>query len=606
MTEVDYQQWVGNIECVAGAVRKLEPLSEDLQIPDPAEKPWHGALFQHLLPQISREDPVIVVAIAGGTNTGKSTMFNQLCGADVSRTERFATKTKHPVCVLPQGHFSPGEIQRLFPDFEVRKWESVEDAAQPAEEDRLFVTVDPGGRQSPRLVLIDTPDIDGALPENWRRANHVRNAADVLVCALTEQKYNDDAVVRFFRGAAGAEKTLIVVFNFVEWPEDEQVCRGWLASFQEMTGVQPHYVYATPRDRQAAAEFRLPFFPLTPDAHDLRRDLGELKFTEIKMRSCRGSLRQILESDDGLPRFLRQVRERATEFAEARDVLVQDVCVRDIELPRVPSHIIWKPVWEWLKPRRTTFDIWVHGFYNRVGRVVTAPFRTGDRELEERFREAEWQSYSRAVQSMLDKLRLLRRSGNDIIKDAATQVLQGAELDALFRRLKDAYEGLPLVSDDFRRHVAETLEDYARHNPKVLKWVTGGLLAGAVVRPALTIGLACIPGSEVVAFSATEAASQAAQHTVATVGVDVAAAITANIGAEAAGQWSLTELLRGLFRGYYRLRAERLLDLVHEGTTKPVIERLDLLANVTESEHLRRAELAVEELRGEMLARSGA
>jgi hypothetical protein len=162
------------------------------------------------------------------------------------------------------------------------------------------------------------------------------------------------------------------------------------------------------------------------------------------------------------------------------------------------------------------------------------------------------------------------------------------------------------VSEDFRRHVAETLEDYAGHNPKALKWVTGGLLAGAVIRPALTIGLACIPGSEMVAFSATEAASQAAQHTVTTVGVDVAAAITANIGAEAAGQWSLTELLRGLFRGYYRLRAERLLELVHEGTTKPVIERLDLLANVAESEHLRRAELAVEQLRGEMLSRSGA
>ena len=605
MTEVDYQQWVGNISCMAEAVGQLAPLSDDLQVSNPRGTEWYGALFHHLLPQINRDDPVIVVAIAGGTNTGKSTIFNQLCGADVSRTERFATKTKHPVCVLPRGHFSLEEVQRLFPDFEARPWESVEDAARVAEEDLLFVTTDPGGHQSPRLVLIDTPDIDGALRDNWRRADHVRNAADVLVCALTEQKYNDDAVVRFFRRAAGAEKTLIVVFNFVEWPEDEEVCRGWLDSFREMTGVQPHYVYATPRDRQAATDLTLPFHPMTPGADDLRRDLGELKFAEIKMRSCRGSLRSILDPERGLPRFLRDVRSRATEFAEARDVMIQDVCVRDIELPRVPSHIIWKPVWEWLKPRRTTFDIWVHGFYNGLGRVVTTPFRASNKELEDRFRESEWQSYSRAVQAMLDKLRLLRRSGNEIIKDAASQVLQGAELEELFRRLKEAYDSLPLMSDDFRGHVDQTLEDYARHNPKALRMITGSLLAGAVIRPALTIGLACIPGSELAAYSATEAVSQAAQHTVTTVGVDVAAAITANVGAEAAGQWSLTELLRGLFRGYYRLRAERLLDLVHQGTTKPVIERLDLLANVKQSEYLRTAESAARDLHSEIMSAGG-
>ena len=32
----------------------------------------------------------------------------------------------------------------------------------------------------PRLVLLDTPDIDGTLRENWHRAELVRNAADVI------------------------------------------------------------------------------------------------------------------------------------------------------------------------------------------------------------------------------------------------------------------------------------------------------------------------------------------------------------------------------------------------------------------------------------------
>jgi hypothetical protein len=608
MAEGEYTHWVKNIACLAEAVRSLEPLSEGLHVPQPRQAEWYGALFQHLLPQVSRAEPIIVVAVAGGTNTGKSTIFNQLAGAHVSRTERFATKTKHPVCVLPGGTFDLQETQRLFPDFQARPWESEEDAARECETDLLFVIKDLHGHQSPRLVLIDTPDIDGALAENWRRADHVRNAADVLVCALTEQKYNDDAVVRFFRHAGDADKTLIVVFNFVEWPEDREISLGWLDTFRQMTGVQPHYVYAAPRDRKAAEELRLPFYPLTPDAGDLRRDLSELKFTEIKMRSCRGSLRTILDDERGLPQYLRQVRARATEFAEARDILVQDVCVRNVELPRVPSHIIWEPVWEWLKPRRTTFDIWIHGFYHQVGRLATAPFRASASELEDRFRSAEWESYSRAIQGMLDKLRLLRKSGNEIIKAAAIDVLRGAELEELFDRLKLAYDELPLVGDDFRQHVDDTLEEYAEHNPRILKMVTAGLLAGAIIRPALTIGLACIPGAELVALPAQgaaaqvagEAAAQAAQHTIANVGVDVTAAIAANVGAEAAGQWSLTELLRGIFKGFYRLRAEKLLNLVHRETTKPVIDRLDLLANVMDGPSLAQAERAADDLRGEL------
>ncbi|MCO6459455.1 MAG: GTPase domain-containing protein [Pirellulaceae bacterium] len=605
MAEGDYQHWVENITLLADAVRELEPLCEDLQVAPPGEQPWHGALFQHLLPQVAREHPVIIVAVAGGTNTGKSTIFNQLAVAEVSRTERFATKTKHPVCVVPRDQFEPHEVQQLFPRFEVRPWQTDEDATREAAEDLLFLTEDRHGHQSARLVLIDTPDIDGALPENWRRAELVRSAADVLVCALTEQKYNDDAVVRFFRHAGDADKTLIVVFNFVDWPDDRELCLGWLATFRQMTGAQPHYVYAAPRDREAAAGLRLPFYSLEPTATDLRRDLSDLKFTEIKMRSCRGSLRAILDDEQGLPRFLRDVGTQADRFAAARDILVRDVCVRKIELPRVPGHIIWQPVWQWLKPHRTTFDIWVHGFYNQVGKVVTAPFRASESELEDRFRAAEWESYHRAVQEMVDKLRLLRKCGNEIIQAAAAQVLRGSELEELFHSLKRAYDELPLVSRDFREHVDGTLEEFSRNNPRALKLVTGSLLAGAVVRPALTVSLACIPGAEIVAASAqtaaTQAAAHAATHTIATVGIDVAAALGTNIGAEAAGQWSLTELLRGIFRDFYQLRAERLIALVHNEMTGPVLDRLDLLANVASSPRLRAAERAAGELRGEMI-----
>jgi hypothetical protein len=43
---------------------------------------------------------------------------------------------------------------------------------------------------------------DGTLRENWHRAELVRNACDVIVAVLTQQKYNDAAVRDFFAAAA--------------------------------------------------------------------------------------------------------------------------------------------------------------------------------------------------------------------------------------------------------------------------------------------------------------------------------------------------------------------------------------------------------------------
>ena len=63
-----------------------------------------------------------------------------------------------------------------------------------AGDDLLVWREDPTGRQPERLILLDTPDIDGTLRENWHRAELVRNAADVLIAVLTQQKYNDAAV----------------------------------------------------------------------------------------------------------------------------------------------------------------------------------------------------------------------------------------------------------------------------------------------------------------------------------------------------------------------------------------------------------------------------
>ena len=70
------------------------------------------------LPQVT-EAPYLVVAVAGGTNIGKSTMFNHLVGFPASRVHPDATQTRHPVCLLPRGFSRRHDLERVFPAFEL-------------------------------------------------------------------------------------------------------------------------------------------------------------------------------------------------------------------------------------------------------------------------------------------------------------------------------------------------------------------------------------------------------------------------------------------------------------------------------------------------------
>jgi ribosome biogenesis GTPase A len=138
-------------------------LSADIQAAN-----WHRSLFQHIKPRVEGR-PYLLVAVVGGTNTGKSTIFNQLAGASVSRVCDTACGTKQPVCIVPRDFFKNNQNnqpQQVFPGFKTRQWESNDDALAESSENLLFLREDDVGRQPPNLLLLDTPDIDGWLEEH--------------------------------------------------------------------------------------------------------------------------------------------------------------------------------------------------------------------------------------------------------------------------------------------------------------------------------------------------------------------------------------------------------------------------------------------------------
>jgi len=252
-----YHDCAERVERLAVAVTELERAAEALQLEPLAGREWFELLRRKLVPQL-RDDAFLVVAVVGGTNIGKSVLFNHLAGGVVSAASPLASGTRHPVCLVPPGFAERHNLAEIFSGFLLRDWTSIEEPLQDCREHLLFCRTSDATPEN--LLILDTPDIDSDAQVNWQRADAVRHCADVLLAVLTQQKYNDAAVKQFFRQAAAEEKVVIVVFNQCQLPADEAYWPLWLETFCTETGIDPDLVYLAPNDRTAAEENRLPFF----------------------------------------------------------------------------------------------------------------------------------------------------------------------------------------------------------------------------------------------------------------------------------------------------------------------------------------------------------
>ena len=244
----DYRTWTANLQRFDLALGALGRGAEWLGVARPEGEEWFELLRHKLLPQ-ARAQPLLVVAVVGGTNIGKSLLFNQLAGENASAVSPLAAGTKHPVLLVPPGFADSAALPELFAGFTLQSWQTPEAALGASADDLLFCRE--GVNVPPRLLLLDTPDIDSDAEVNWHRADTIRQCADVLVAVLTQQKYNDAAVKQFFRHAAEADKVVLVVFNQCDVELDAPYWPQWLDTFAGETGLRPELEYVVPHDRRA-------------------------------------------------------------------------------------------------------------------------------------------------------------------------------------------------------------------------------------------------------------------------------------------------------------------------------------------------------------------
>ncbi|HEU5419627.1 MAG TPA: GTPase [Streptosporangiaceae bacterium] len=151
-----------------------------------------------------------VVALAGGTGSGKSSLFNRIAGADFSTAgvTRPVTRDVH-ACVW--GVAGSGALL---------DWLGVSRRYRYARASAL----DSGENALTGLVLLDLPDHDSVMAHASEQVDHLVELADLMVFVLDPQKYADAAVHRrFLVPLAGHAEVIAVVLNQTDLLAPEQV-----------------------------------------------------------------------------------------------------------------------------------------------------------------------------------------------------------------------------------------------------------------------------------------------------------------------------------------------------------------------------------------------
>jgi 50S ribosome-binding GTPase len=540
---------------IDAAAANLAPAVTLLGLPALEGREWYRLLREKLVPQLGA-DAYLIVAIVGGTNIGKSVIFNHIADSPLSASSPLASGTRSPVCVVPAGFTDAHELSTIFPEFDLRTWTSANDSLADSPDDRIYWrAVDD---TPPNLLILDTPDIDSDVQVNWRRADAIRRVADVLIAVLTQQKYNDAAVKQYFRKAAAEGKLVLVIFNQCQLPDDEAYWPLWLDTFCRETGVSPRLVYVAPNDRRAADEGRLPFWEKLPIASktegaagtaqaasapaNLAQDLSRLKFAEIKLSTLSGALAHLMSEGSGLPAFLREVESRSGAFESAAKWLSSESVIKVRDWPSISNPLLVAEIRAWWRQRQHGLARRVHEFYDTIGRGIVFPFRVAGDKLRgpsisplDQYRRDEWGAILSVVEEVYDRLTWLSESASQLLKPFLERMLAGKSRSQLLEQLHSDHERV-----DFGQELSLTVNSEMRAfeegSPELYRFYRQLTNVSAAVRPLTSVVLFTIgwgPAAHVLSPMLAPLVDMGA-HSVAPIVADFATGAAAAAGGDAA------------------------------------------------------------------------
>src|SRR3954468_18318864 len=135
-----------------------------------------------------------VVALAGPTGAGKSTLFNLLAGREISRSG-----VRRPTTATTTAAVAERVDDALLDWLDVRSRHALDAGAPPG------------------LVLLDLPDFDSVEASHRAEVDRLVRRADLLIWVVDPQKYADAALHEgYLRPMAGHAAAMLVVLNQVD------------------------------------------------------------------------------------------------------------------------------------------------------------------------------------------------------------------------------------------------------------------------------------------------------------------------------------------------------------------------------------------------------
>jgi len=162
-----------------------------------------------------QDQPVLWVTILGGTGTGKSTLFNALCGQSISQTGMERPKTQGPIAFAHKN----APIENSFP------MESIRIARHPLESGSgepgtgskdMLTIIDHERPDREHLVLVDAPDMDSIASKNREMSKDLYLLSDAVIFVTSQEKYADQIPSRLLKQVVEAKKPYFLLLNKVQ------------------------------------------------------------------------------------------------------------------------------------------------------------------------------------------------------------------------------------------------------------------------------------------------------------------------------------------------------------------------------------------------------
>lgn len=179
-----------------------------------------------------------IVALLGGTGTGKSTLVNRLLGGDFSTASFRRTYTSGPIAFhhesesLPSGWSGLPHRKKTSDDFPLK--------GEPGALLVAPVACEP----LKTLMLVDTPDVDGDADAHYEQAERIFRWSQAVVFLATPEKYQMTELIPFHRLSKRYGIPTLFVMNKCESVEAVEDWRDQLRK----RGWEEARMFAIPRD----------------------------------------------------------------------------------------------------------------------------------------------------------------------------------------------------------------------------------------------------------------------------------------------------------------------------------------------------------------------